>query len=91
MGEALRLLRVFDGKTARELAKFLDISPNYLSEIEKGKKPPTLDMLGEYAKFYNLRRSDIVKMQEEIDLIPATASRKIRIARKLISMLEATN
>ena len=35
----LREERIMQGYTGREFAKMLDITPNYLSSIENGKKP----------------------------------------------------
>ena len=41
MGEALRLLRIFNGYKSAELAKKLELSQSYVSELENGKKQPT--------------------------------------------------
>ena len=35
MGEALRLLRIFNGYKSAELAKKLELSQSYVSELEK--------------------------------------------------------
>ncbi len=37
MGEALRLLRIFNGYKSTELAKKLELSQSYVSELENGK------------------------------------------------------
>ena len=38
MGEALRLLRIFNGYKSAELADMLEISQSYVSELENNKK-----------------------------------------------------
>jgi len=50
MGEALRLLRIFNGYKSAELAKKLELSQSYVSELENGKKQPTIEVLDKYAK-----------------------------------------
>ena len=50
MGEALRLLRIFNGYKSAELAKKLELSQSYVSELENGKKQPTIEVLDKYAE-----------------------------------------
>lgn len=52
MGEALRLLRIFNGYKSAELAKKLELSQSYVSELENGKKQPTMEVLDKYAKVF---------------------------------------
>ena len=42
IGETLRRLRGIYGYSAREMSSLLGISSSYLSEIERGKKEPSL-------------------------------------------------
>ena len=62
LGEALRLIRVFHDKKLVDLAKELDISPGYLSEIERGKsnKKPSLELINRYAQVFNTKPSVIL-------------------------------
>ncbi|MCZ7597545.1 MAG: helix-turn-helix domain-containing protein [Gammaproteobacteria bacterium] len=48
IGTALRLVRDYHRLDQRELAGKLGISPSYLSELEKGKKKPSLELLEKY-------------------------------------------
>ena len=57
MGEALRLLRIFNGYKSAELAELLDISQSYVSELENNKKQPTMDVLERYAKVFGMKKS----------------------------------
>ena len=68
IGEALRLLRAFSDLKAKDLAVSLGISPNYMCEIEKGKKKPNLSILELYANFYDIKISLILRFAEEIGI-----------------------
>lgn len=75
INEALRLLRVFNDKKASDLAKELGISAAYLSEIEKGKKKPSIDIIEKYAKAFKTKPSAILFFSEKIP--PGKTKRKI--------------
>ena len=66
LAEALRLIRVFHDMRSSELAKKLDISTSYLSEIESGKKDPSMDLISRYAEFFNISSSSILFFAEEL-------------------------
>ena len=55
MGEALRLLRIFNGYKSAELADMLEISQSYVSELENNKKQPTIEVLDKYAKVFGMK------------------------------------
>ena len=90
LGEALRLLRVFNDMKANELSVLLGISPNYLSEIEKGKKKPSLDVIKKYGNVFKIKPSAILFFSEELE---GGKKKKILprkwIAEKLIKFLKA--
>jgi len=67
IGEALRLIRVFHDKKLVELARELDISTSYLSEIENDKKRPNLALIEKYAEVFNTKPSSILFFSEEMD------------------------
>ena len=67
INDALRLLRVFNDYKAVDLAKELNISNSYLSELENGKKTPSLDIINKYSIFFKLKPSTILFFSEEID------------------------
>lgn len=67
IGEALRLLRIFSGYKSVELAKELNISQSYISEIENGKKQPTIELLDRYAKVFNMKKSTLMLFAESIE------------------------
>lgn len=55
MGEALRLLRIFNGYKSAELAQMLGISQSYVSELENNKKQPTMEVLDKYATVFGMK------------------------------------
>ncbi|MBU1426900.1 MAG: helix-turn-helix domain-containing protein [Gammaproteobacteria bacterium] len=86
--EALRLVRVFHDLNQTTLAERLGISNSYLSEIESGKKAPTLELLQKYATTFDMPVSSLLFFSENLD--SPTRSDKVRatIARKTIKMLQ---
>lgn len=67
IGEALRSIRVIYDYKAKDLAKELEISASYLSEIETGKKTPSLELLEKYSKLLGVRMSTLMFFSEEIN------------------------
>lgn len=67
MGETLKLLRIFFGYKSVEMAKKLNISQSFLSEVENCKKNPTLELLNQYSKVLNIKVSTIVLLSESLE------------------------
>lgn len=67
INEALRLLRIFHDYKAIDLSKKLEISQSYLSEIENGKKSPSIELLNKYSQVFDIKPSTILFFSEEID------------------------
>jgi len=87
INEALRLLRVFNDIKAKDMAKLLNISPSYLSEIEKGKKDPSLNLIKKYAKMFNTSPSTILFFSKKISSDGNSSKFKKTIAKKTIDFL----
>ena len=85
IGEALRLLRVYNDLKSNQLAEALELSPSYVSEIENGKKQPSLVIVKKYADYFRTTPSAIMLMAEGIGNNPS--SFKAKIANKLVSFL----
>ena len=91
MGEALRLLRIFNGYKSAELAKKLELSQSYVSELENGKKQPTMAVLDKYAKVFEMKKSTLMLFAESLEGEEIKNDKKQRIARagmKLLKILE---
>jgi transcriptional regulator with XRE-family HTH domain len=85
--EALRLVRVFHDLNQTALAERLGISKSYLSEIEGGKKPVTLELLEKYAATFNMPLSSLVFFAERVN---DGGAEKVRtaVAGKVVKMLD---
>ena len=91
MGEELRLLRIFNGYKSAELAKKLELSQSYVSELENGKKQPTMEVLDKYAKVFEMKKSTLMLFAESLEGEEIKNDKKQRIARagmKLLKILE---
>lgn len=65
LGDTLRRLRGIYGYSATEMSKLLGISNSYLSEIERGKKRTSLDLLERYANVFGVRTSSLLRFSED--------------------------
>ena len=91
MGEALRLLRIFNGYKSAELAEMLNLSQSYVSELENNKKQPTMDVLERYAKVFDMKKSTLLLFAESLEMDKDRMDRKQRVAyagMKLLKILE---
>jgi len=67
IGETLKYLRIFNDYTMVQLAEELDLSQSYISEIENGKKQPTLQVIEKYAEKFSIQPSTILLFSESLD------------------------
>lgn len=66
LGEALRLIRVFHDLKQNELADRLGISQSHLSDIERGSKTPSSELVARYAQEFDLPVSSIWFFDEKL-------------------------
>ena len=91
MGEALRLLRIFNGYKSAELADMLEISQSYVSELENNKKQPTIEVLDKYAKVFGMKKSTLFLFAESLEIEKEKQDKKQHMAyagMKLLKILE---
>jgi len=91
LSEALRLIRVFHDLKQADLASRLGISNSYLSEIERGKKEASIELVEKYAAEFKMPVSSIIFFSENMTNA-GSASEKARksrgiIARKVVDFL----
>ena len=67
LSEALRLIRVFHDLKQVEAAEKLGISKSHLSEIERGMKTPSLEVIERYSKQFGIPMSSIMFFSENIE------------------------
>ena len=86
--EALRLVRVFHDLNQSELAERLGISKSYLSELESGKKAPTLELLQNYANTFGMPLSSLLFFAENVNNSSKSERARAAIASKALKMLQ---
>ncbi len=91
LNEALRLMRVFHDLSQKELAEKLGISKSHLSEIEAGKKTPTLELLNRYSKVFDIPVSSILFFSENLNNNTRTEKLKTFVSSKIIAILNFIN
>ena len=85
LNQALRLIRVFHDQSLSELSKQTNISIGYLSEIESGKKNPSLDVIRKYATAFHTTESAILFFSENIETDTKT---KTALRNNILKFLE---
>lgn len=67
INKALKVIRQYHKFKQVELSEELGISKSYLSEIESGKKPVSLDILQKYSVIFDIPVSSLLFFSENID------------------------
>ncbi len=92
LSEALRLIRVFHDLKQSDLADRFGISKSYISEIESGKKTPTIEFLEKYSSEFHIPLSSILFFSEKLgsaeDISSAAQKAKGLISGKIINFLQ---
>jgi len=88
LNEALRLVRVYHDMTQSQLSLELGLSNSYLSEIESGKKQPSIDLLEKYSGRFNVPVSSLLFFSESLDQKKVTDRVRLGAARKIVSLLK---
>lgn len=88
INEALRLIRVYHDMRQSEVAGKLGISNSYLSEIEKGSKKPTLELVEKYAILFQVPASSIMFFSENMDTGAPYEKARGFVASKIISLMQ---
>ena len=86
--EALRLIRVFHDVSQKDMATRLQIVPSYLSEIEAGKKEPTLALLRKYSTEFKIPMSSVMFFAEHMEGGTAASRLKIAVSGKVLALLK---
>lgn len=88
LNEALRLIRAYHDMSQTQLCAELGISNSYLSEIESGKKQPSIDLLEKYSGRFNVPVSSLLFFSESLDSKKVTDRVRVGAARKIVSLLK---
>ena len=87
INEALRLIRVFHDLKQNELAEKLEVSKSHISEIENGRKVPSLDLIKRYSNTFKMPVSSIMFFAEQLPSAEAGDGLRLKIASKAIKFL----
>lgn len=88
LNESLKVLRAYLGKTQAELAGELGLSQSYLSEIERGDKEVTLEILRKYSAHLDIPLSSLLFFAENIEGVPRRSKRQIFVADRVLKLLK---
>lgn len=88
LNEALRLVRAYHDLSQSELCAQLCISNSYLSEIESGKKQPTLELLSKYSEHFGIPVSSLLFFSENLHKSGLTSSLRVGAAKKVLALLQ---
>lgn len=88
LGESLRLIRVFHDVQQNELADQLGVAQSYISEIESGKKQPTIPILEKYADFFGIPVSSILFFSETMEEGKLSERARVSISKKVLRLLD---
>jgi transcriptional regulator with XRE-family HTH domain len=87
LGEALRLIRVFHDLNKSQVAERVGLSKSYVTELERGDKKVTLEVLEKYASAFNIPVSSLMLFAERVAQGGIAESARVRVAGKVLKML----
>lgn len=70
-----------------ELARELNISRSFLSEIESNKKPPSIELLEKYASFFGVPVSSLLFFSERLNANNISEKGRVFIAKKILNIM----
>ena len=87
IGEVLKRIRKIYGFKAVEMSESLGISPSYLSEIENGKKQPSLELLKKYASIFGIKLSALILLAETYEEAESKGKGTAMVRSMMISLI----
>jgi transcriptional regulator with XRE-family HTH domain len=85
--KALKILRTSHDFNQKDLAVKLGISRAYISEIESGRKTPTIKILDSYAEVFQIPVSSIIFLAENIN-VNGLAEMDSFVSPKIIALIK---
>lgn len=87
LNNVLKMIRVFHDIPQKKLAERLDIAASFLSEIETGKKQPTLALLEKYGDEFKIPVSSIMYFSETLKDGTIGERTRVGVSRKVLALL----
>lgn len=88
ISRALKTIRKFHNIKQKDFAEKIGIVPSYISEIENGKKEPSLEIISKYSEEFGIPVSSILLFSERLNENKKLDKLRIKSADKILSMLE---
>lgn len=88
LGEALRLIRVYHDLKQKQAAERIGVSTSYISEVERGTKTPTLDVIERYSKAFDIPVSSIMFFSESLERGGRVDAARSFVAGKVIALMQ---
>lgn len=61
IGERIRLLRITKGLSREHLSELTDVNSNYIGQLERGEKNPTIETIQKLAKGLNVTLEELFR------------------------------
>ena len=87
ISRALKLIRTYHNVKQNDLADRLGLSPSHLSEIEKGVKPVSYELLEKYSEIFQMPVSAITFFSEASEGLGKQVLQSV-VADKALKLLE---
>lgn len=81
------MIRVFHDVSQKDMAERLNIVPSFLSEIESGKKQPTIALLQKYGDEFKIPVSSILYFSESLEDGSIGEKTRVSVSRKVLALL----
>jgi transcriptional regulator with XRE-family HTH domain len=90
IGESLREERVAQGKTLREVSKAAQVSLGYLSEVERGQKEASSELLAAMCSALDLPLSVVLNLvSEKLALVESAADNRVTALPRVRALAQA--
>jgi transcriptional regulator with XRE-family HTH domain len=90
IGESLREERVAQGKTLREVSKAAQVSLGYLSEVERGQKEASSELLAAMCAALDLPLSVVLNLvSEKLALVESAADDRVTALPRVRALAQA--
>lgn len=82
--KAVKAFRVFNGLTQQQISESLGLPKSFISEMENGKKPVTIQVIDRYAEYFKVQAWEIVYLGKVYD----SKSKQSRFTKMLLTLIE---
>lgn len=88
LNEALRLVRVYHDKSKADLAREMNYSRSFISDLESGNRSVTIATLERYSKHFDIPVSSLMLFAERTNEADFSERARTFVADKALKMLD---